>query len=54
MFNQNSIVVRVWFTAVLAGTYSYAQVPKLSNLRGEVGAKLTEIGYDITEPATDV
>ncbi|MEH6944768.1 hypothetical protein [Bacillus sp. JJ722] len=47
MFNENSIVVRVWFTAVLAGTYTFAQVPNLSNLRDVVGAKLTEFGYVI-------
>ncbi|WP_180968056.1 hypothetical protein [Cytobacillus massiliigabonensis] len=51
MFNENSVVVKVWFTAVLAGTYKYSDVPNLSNLREEVGKKLTQIGYDITEPA---
>lgn len=50
MFNQDSAVVKIWFTAVLAGTYKYSQVPNLSNLRDEVGKKLTEFGYDITEP----
>lgn len=50
MFNQNSEVVKIWFTAVLTGTYKYSDVPKLSNLREEVGKKLTEFGYDITEP----
>lgn len=47
MFNENSILVRVWFGAVLAETYTYPQVPNLSNLRDEVGKKLVEIGYDI-------
>ncbi|MEK5390222.1 hypothetical protein NSQ59_07530 [Margalitia sp. FSL K6-0131] len=47
MFNQDSICVKVWFTAVLAGTYKYEDVPNLSNLRDVVGKKLTEIGYDI-------
>lgn len=47
MFNENSIVVRTWFSAVLSGTYKYSQVPKLSNLREVVGQKLTQIGYDI-------
>lgn len=47
MFNENSIVVRTWFSAVLSGTYKYSQVPNLSNLREVVGRKLTEIGYDI-------
>ena len=51
MFNENSVVVRVWFTAVLAGTYPYSMVPKLSNLREVVGAKLVEIGYDIENEA---
>lgn len=50
MFNQNSAIVKIWFTAVLVGTYKYKDVPNLSNLRTEVGNKLTEIGYDITEP----
>lgn len=47
MFNEKSIVVRTWFTAVLAGVYKYEDVPNLSNLREEVGKKLKEIGYDI-------
>ncbi|WP_274853282.1 hypothetical protein [Bacillus methanolicus] len=47
MFNENSVVVKVWFTAVLSGTYKYSQVPNLSNLREVVGEKLTAIGYDI-------
>lgn len=47
MFNENSIVVRTWFSAVLSGTYKYAQVPNVSNLREVVGIKLTQIGYDI-------
>lgn len=49
MFNENSIVVKVWFSAVLAGAYQYSQVPNLLNLREEVGKKLTEIGYNINE-----
>jgi hypothetical protein len=52
MFNENSVLVKVWFCAVLAGTYKYNQVPNLSNLRDEVGKKLIAIGYDIeNEPA---
>lgn len=47
MFNENSMLVRTWFGAVLAGTYPYSMVPNLSNLREEVGKKLIEIGYDI-------
>ncbi|URN85889.1 hypothetical protein [Acetobacterium wieringae] len=52
MFNANSMLVRVWFGAVLAGTYKYGQVPNLSNLRDEVGKKLIEIGYDIENEPT--
>lgn len=47
MFNENSVVVQVWFTAVLGGAYKYSQVPNLSNLRAVVGQKLTQLGYDI-------
>lgn len=47
MFNANSVIVKVWFSAVLAGAYKYSQVPNLSNLRDEVGKKLIEVGYDI-------
>lgn len=48
MFNENSGLVKIWFGAVLNGTYKYQQVPALSNLRDEVGTKLTDIGYDIS------
>lgn len=47
MFNENSMLVRTWFSAVLSGIYTYAQVPNLSNLREEVGKKLIQVGYDI-------
>lgn len=47
MFNENSVIVKVWFTAVLSGVYKYRDVPDLSNLRAVVGQKLTEFGYDI-------
>lgn len=50
MLNQNSILVKTWFSAVLSGVYKYKDVPNLSNLRDEVGKKLTQMGYDITEP----
>lgn len=53
MFNENSMLTRVWFGAVMAGTYPYRMVPDLSNLREEVGKKLTEIGYDIAEAPTE-
>lgn len=46
MFNENSMLVKIWFGAVLAGTYPFAQVPNLSNLREQVELKLVEIGYD--------
>ncbi|WP_277679641.1 hypothetical protein [Gracilibacillus dipsosauri] len=49
MFTENSIIVKVWFTAVLSGAYTYAQVPDLSNLREVVGQKLEEVGYVIEE-----
>lgn len=47
MFNQDSVLVRVWFGAVMAGTYKFSQVPNLSNMKEKVGKKLVEIGYDI-------
>ncbi len=47
MFNENSIVVKTWFSAVLSGVYKFHQVPALLNLKEEVGKKLVEIGYDI-------
>lgn len=47
MFTEDSYIVKVWYTAVLSGTYKYSQVPNLSNLREVVGNKLTETGYDI-------
>lgn len=47
MFNADSVLVRVWFGAVMAGTYKFSQVPALSNMKEEVGKKLIEIGYDI-------
>lgn len=33
MFNENSGLVRVWVSLVLAGTYTLDQVPNLSNLK---------------------
>lgn len=51
MLNENSVVVKVWFSAVLGGVYTYAQVPNLSNLREEVGKKLVAMGYDLDEDA---
>lgn len=46
MFNENSIVVKTWFTTVMAGVYKYKDVPNLSNLRDEVKKKLEQMGYD--------
>ncbi|MMZ49669.1 hypothetical protein D1872_113720 [compost metagenome] len=45
IFNEDSICVKVWFTAVASGTYTYEQVPNLLNLREEVGKKLEQMGY---------
>jgi hypothetical protein len=47
MFNENSIVVKTWFTAVMSGVYKYRDVPNLSNLRDVVKIKLEQMGYDI-------
>ncbi|BAN62879.1 hypothetical protein [Geobacillus phage phiOH2] len=33
MFNENSGLVKVWVSLVLAGTYTIDQVPNLSNLK---------------------
>lgn len=33
MFNENSGLVKVWVSLVLAGTYTLDQVPNLSNLK---------------------
>lgn len=44
-FSENSIIVKIWFTAVATGTYTYEQVPNLFNLREEVGKKLDLMGY---------
>ncbi|MGG2091230.1 hypothetical protein AB1283_25935 [Bacillus sp. S13(2024)] len=36
MFNENSGLVKVWVSLILAGTYTVEQVPKLSNLKEAV------------------
>lgn len=36
MFNENSIVVKVWIRNVKEGSYTREQVPELSNLRDMV------------------
>lgn len=33
MFNENSGLVKIWVSLVLAGTYTLDQVPNLSNLK---------------------
>ena len=33
MFNENSGLVKVWVSLILAGTYTLEQVPELSNLK---------------------
>ena len=33
MFNENSGLVKVWVSLLLAGTYTIDQVPNLSNLK---------------------
>ena len=47
MFNENSMLVRTWFSVVLSGAYKFGDVPNLSNLRNEVKNKLVEVGYDV-------
>ena len=36
MFNENSIVVKVWVKNIKEGSYTREQVPELSNLRDVV------------------
>lgn len=33
MFNENSGLVKVWVSLILAGTYTLEDVPNLSNLK---------------------
>ncbi|QKS71895.1 hypothetical protein FLK61_35090 [Paenalkalicoccus suaedae] len=47
MFNENSMLVRTWFSVVVSGAYTFEQVPVLFNLKDEVGKKLTVLGFDI-------
>ncbi|MED3551030.1 hypothetical protein [Cytobacillus praedii] len=47
MFKKDSGLVKIWFGAVLNGTYQYKDVPNLSNLQQVVGEQLTDMGYDI-------
>lgn len=46
MFNKNSGLVKVWVSLVMAGSYTYEQVPNLSNLREQVKLVLEETGYN--------
>jgi hypothetical protein len=46
MFTKNSGLVKIWVTMILNGTYTYDQVPNLSNLRTVVFEVLLEVGYD--------
>lgn len=45
MFNKNSGLVKVWVSVILTGTYTYEQVPNLSNLREQVKLVLDEVGF---------
>jgi len=53
VFNEDSIVVKVWFSAVMSGSYKYSQVPDLFNLREVVKKKLNEVGYDIEKESAE-
>lgn len=44
-FNEDSALVKIWFSAVLGGVYTRAQVPKLLNLQEEVYKKLDAMGF---------
>ncbi|WHH59175.1 hypothetical protein [Petroclostridium sp. X23] len=49
MFNKDSALVQIWASFVLAGVYSFAQCPNLSNLREQVAAVLLDMGYDVNQ-----
>lgn len=51
MFNKNSGLVKIWFGAVMnpESSYTYKDVPKLSNLRVVVKEVLIENGYDVEQ-----
>ena len=51
MFNKNSGLVKVWVSLILAGTYTYEQVPNVSNLKTVVHDVLVEVGYIPDQPA---
>lgn len=43
MFNENSGLVKVWVSLVLAGAYTVDQVPQLSNLKEVVTSVVNSI-----------
>lgn len=45
MFTKDSGLVKVWVSLILAGVYTYDDVPNLSNLREVVKQVLEELGY---------
>lgn len=49
MFNQNSALVKAWWSGVMTGAYRYTDVPNLSNLRDQVKIKLEAAGYDVAQ-----
>lgn len=51
MFNKNSGLVKIWFGAVMnpESSYTFKDVPNLSNLRAVVKEVLLENGYDVEQ-----
>lgn len=45
LFTKDSGLVKVWVSLILAGVYTYDDVPNLSNLREVVKQVLEELGY---------
>ena len=45
MFNENSGLVKVWVSLVLAGTYTVDQVPQLSNLKEIVAQVVNSVKW---------
>lgn len=43
VFNRNSMLVKIWVTLVLAGTYTKEQVPALFNLKTVVLEVVAEL-----------
>lgn len=44
-FTKDSALVKIWFSAVLGGVYTRAQIPNLFNLQEVVNELLDEIGF---------